>query len=53
MAFYCIVKQLIINSNENPIAVINFNVDFDNYEIVIRNSDSAQVVQKIPIALGK
>lgn len=53
MSFHCIVKWLITNSNENPIPVINFNVNFDNYEIVIRNSDSAQMVQETPIALGK
>lgn len=53
MSFHCIVKWLITNSNENPIPVINFNVNFDNYEIVIRNSDSVQMVQETPIALGK
>lgn len=52
MAFHCIVK-LIMNSNENSIITISFNVNFDNYGIVIRNGGNTQVVQEILIALGK
>lgn len=52
MAFHCIVK-LIMNSNENSIITISFNVNFDNYGIVIRNGGNTQVVQEILIALEK